>query len=90
MAIGETTQNQGTLRKAIWAHIQEKFPGEVDYRDFLLVINNQVKIGKLVNENGHFRVYNSVYEDLLKSGANEPSQAAAVLGSQSTAISKKD
>lgn len=56
IAICETNDNRGTLRKTIWNYLQTVFNKSVDYRDFLLAVAYLEKRGKLFNKNGFFFV----------------------------------
>ena len=55
-AIRVTSQNKGTLRKAIWEHFMANYRPAVDYRDFLLVIQDLERNGKIVSDNGYFKL----------------------------------
>jgi len=61
----------------------------VDYRDFLLVVNALLKDGKLKNDNGHFTINKTVYEDMIMRKDTEL-QSTMMGNSQSTVVSKKN
>lgn len=65
IAVCETNNNRGTLRKIIWAYLMKNFREAIDYRDFLYCITDLLKHGKLVNKSGYYFVQNAVYEEML-------------------------
>lgn len=73
MAVMETSENRGTLRKAIWNYMQENFGEEVNYRDFLHCVASLIKQGKLVNNNGHFTVQPRVLDSLIETASTKKS-----------------
>ena len=70
MALCETTDNRGTLRKAIWDFIQTTFGDEADYRDFLLVIKELLRQGKLQNNQGYFSIQDTVFNSIWEHNSN--------------------
>ena len=66
MACIESKDNRGTLRKEIWSFLQKEFGKSVDYRDFLLAMQNLEGKGKLTNTNGFFKVHDSICSEMMK------------------------
>ena len=60
--------NEGTYRKDIWAHLLEVYGKDavdtVDYRDFLHSIRHLIQQGKLLNEQGLFRVEPNTFQEI--------------------------
>jgi hypothetical protein len=81
IAIAETNQNRGCLRKQIWEYLVKDYK-EIDYRDFLLSIQEFVKSGKLICKNGYYFLETRVYEEMLKN--RQPTTTASISESQDT------
>jgi len=66
MAIHDTSENRGSLRKQIWEYLVKEIK-DVDYRDFLLSISEFLGSGKLICKNGYYFLEGRVYQELFKS-----------------------
>ena len=62
----ELHSNFGTYRKDIWNYLVKHFDGAVDYREFLFVVSNLVKAGKLNNNEGKYQANKKIEEDMMK------------------------
>lgn len=51
-AIVQINNNKGSLRKDIWAYLNQKYQDSIDYRDFLLACRKFINEGKLINNIG--------------------------------------
>lgn len=81
IAIAETSQNRGSLRKQIWEYLVKDYK-EIDYRDFLISIQEFIKSGKLICKNGYYFLEGRVYEEMLLN--RQPTTTASVSESQDT------
>jgi hypothetical protein len=81
IAIAETSHNRGALRKQIWEHLVKDYK-EIDYRDFLLSIQEFVKSGKLICKNGYYFLEERVYDEMLKN--RQPTTTASMFEGQDT------
>jgi len=78
------TKNEGTLRRDIWDYLLQHYGKEadtIDYRDFLLSIRNLLQQGKLLNDQGYFRVepntFREIWEHPVTPDFNKRSQSAS-------------
>jgi len=64
--------NEGTLRKDIWDYLLKIYNQDeatVDYRDFLLSIRHLLQQGKLLNEQGYFRIEPNTFREIWEKPA---------------------
>ena len=63
-AIRHLSKNRGTLRKHIWEFLTENYTTYADYRDFLVSIKRLLREGRLINEEGYFKVEQSIFKEI--------------------------
>ena len=63
-AVRHHDTNQGTLRKHIWEFLQNHYTSYIEYRDFLVSIKKLLKDGKLINNDGLFKVDESIFKEI--------------------------
>jgi hypothetical protein len=51
-AVMHDSNNMGSLRKAIWSYLYEKYKEKVDYAEFLIAIRRFINEGKMSNKDG--------------------------------------
>jgi len=69
------------LRKQIWEYLLKEFK-EIDYRDFLLSIQEFLGSGKLILKNGYYFLEGRVYQELFTH--SQATTAAPVTESKGT------
>ena len=65
-AIHKTSEDKGCLRRDIWDYLNGNYPDRLDYREFLRMIQQFAHDGKLLNEEGIYKIDRQVLEEVKK------------------------
>ena len=65
--------NKGTLRRDIWQYLLDYYDNCTDYLDFLRSIRMLIGEGKLINEEGIYRVEDNTYKEFTARWKKTPS-----------------